>query len=444
MKPPSLPRQLGVFSALVALVASALTSLAEPSVKITPDTTSGVYAPGDTASWTVEVTPDPASATPELSYKITKDGSAPVSRGKLDLAGAPLKLTASRAEAGTLVAQVFVAGNTKAVAVGGAIFAPEKITPSAPEPKDFDAFWQSKLKELAAVPFNPVLEKKPDAKKTPGVDYYTVTLDNIRGTKVRGQLARPSAEGKYPALLVLQYAGVYPLKQDNVINDAKVGWLVLNISAHDQPIAEPKDFYDALNAGALKDYTRTGNEDRETSYFLRMFLGSVRAADYLASRPDWNGKILIATGTSQGGLQAFVAAALSPKVTGVMTLVPAGCDVYAPRANRASSWPYWLSTTGNRDRDMKKIETTAGYFDGINFAARIHCPTLVAYGLADETARPTGVAAAFNALKGPKEARILPQSTHRDINGAHAPYFSRATAWKKAALAGESLPPKAK
>jgi cephalosporin-C deacetylase-like acetyl esterase len=444
MKQSLLSRRPVVLPVFVGIVAVSLNAFADVSVRITPDAASGVYASGEIASWTINVNPGPASPAPELSYRITKDGSAPVASGKLDFSGAPVKLSATRSDPGTLVAQIYSAGNSKALAVGGAIFDPEKIAPSAPEPVDFDTFWRAKLKELAAVPINAVLEKKPGAKQTPGVDFYHVTLDNIRGTKVRGQLARPSAEGKYPALLVLQYAGVYPLKQENVINDAKAGWLVLNISAHDQPIAEPKAFYDALSAGVLKDYTKIGNEDRETSYFLRMFLGSVRAADYLASRPDWNGKILIATGTSQGGLQAFVAAALSPSVTGVMALVPAGCDVHAPLAKRANAWPYWLSTTGNRDRDMKKIEVTAGYFDGIHFASRIHSPALIAYGLADETARPAGIAAAVNALKGPKEALILARSTHKDEDGSHDPYKRRAADWKKAALAGESLPPEAR
>jgi len=439
--PSSCPRQLGLLCAFVALVASPLTSLADLSVKIAPDNTSGVYAPGETASWTVNVTPDPSSPAPELTYKITRDGQVPVSSGRLDFSGEPLKLSAARNDAGTLVAQIFVAGNPLPLAVGGAIFAPDKITPSAPEPKDFDAFWQSKLHELAQVPVNPVLEKTPDAKNTAGVDYYKVTLDNIRGTKVRGQLARPSAQGKYPALLVVQYAGVYALDQNTVISDAKAGWLVLNISAHDQPIDESKEFYKALGDGPLKGYIYIGSEDRETSYFLRMFLGCARAVDYLTSRPDWNGKTLIVTGASQGGLQSFVTAGLCPKVTGLMTVVPAGCDVYGPLAGRAFGWPYWLSNWGPHDRDMKKVQATAGYFDAINFAARIHCPALVAYGLADETSRPAGVAAAFNVLKGPKEAIILPLSNHHGTGGAQAAYFSRAAVWKKAALAGNALPP---
>ena len=446
MNRPALRRQIRVFYASVVLVASTLTSFAELYVTIAPDRPSGVYAAGETASWTVNVNPDPASPVHELTYNITKDGATPVSSGKLEFSGPPVKISASRTDPGSMAVHVFVTGNPTRLALGGAIFDPEKISPSAPEPKDFDAFWQSKLDELARVPINPVVKKIPDPKNAPGVDYYHITLDNIRGTKVHGQLARPSAEGKYPALLMVMGAGVSGLRPSDVLGDAKAGWLVLQISAHDIPIDESAEFYNKLNNGPLKDYLWFGSEDRVKSYFLRMFLGCARAIDYLSSRPDWDGKIMMVTGGSQGGLQSFATAGLCPKVTGVMAIVPAGCDVYGKLHNRGSVWPYWFSEK-KKDRDMKKVEATAGYFDGINFAARIRCPTLVGYGLIDETSRPDSVAAAVNALKGPKETIILPLSNHngRDHTGKSvhgAPFSSRAEAWKKAALAGQSLPPK--
>lgn len=438
------PRCLVALCAALFVIASPIRLLADLQLKIAPDRATGVYAPGEKATWTVELKGESGAADPALTYKITKDGKVLVTEGKLDFAKGPATISAARDDAGALVAQVFQPGKPLPVGVGGAIFAPEKIKPSAPAPKDFDAFWASKLKELSQIPANPVLEKTPDAKNTAGVDYYKVTLDNIRGTKVRGQLARPSAGAKFPALLVVQYAGVYALDQGTVVNDAKAGWLVLNISAHDLPIDESPEFYKNLKDGALKNYIYLGSEDRETSYFLRMFLGCVRAADYLASRPDWDGKTLIVTGASQGGLQSFATAGLSPKITGLMAVVPAGCDVYAPLADRAFSWPYWLSNWGPAGRDMKKVEATAGYFDPINFAPHIRVPSLVAYGLADETSRPTGVAATINALAGPKEAIVLPLSNHHGTGGAQNAYFQRAAQWKQAVLAGQALPPAAK
>jgi cephalosporin-C deacetylase len=440
------PRRFAALCAVVLLAACPFGLWAAPvTLKITPDKASGVYAPGEKVTWTIDTNRAPDVVAPSLVYKIRKDGQVPVIEGNIDLAAGPATLTATREDAGALLLQVYPQEkNALPLGAGGAIFSPEKITPAAPEPKDFDAFWKEKLRELAKVPVNPVLEKKPDAKNTAGVDYYKVTLDNIRGTHVQGQLARPSAEGKYPALLVVQFAGVYGLDQNTVISDAKAGWLVLNISAHDLPIDESPEFYKNLKDGALKNYIYIGSEDRETSYFLRMFLGCARAVDYLAGRPDWDGKTLIVTGASQGGLQAFATAGLSPKVTGMMAVVPAGCDNYAPQANRAFGWPYWLSNWGPKDRDMKNVEKTAGYFDGINFAARVHCPALVAYGLADDTSRPTGVAAAVNALKGPKEGIILPLSNHHGSGGAQNAYFARAAQWKQAVLKGQSLPPAAK
>lgn len=431
--------------AVAGLCLAPLFAVAEVKPKLAPDRASGVYAPGETVTWTVTLgTPDAGETVPEFTYKITKDGKTPVSDGTVAFVNGTATLTASRNDAGALITELSTRAKPFPVATSGAICAPENIKPSAPAPTDFDAFWKEKLAELARVPIHPELEKVADAKNTPGVDYYKVTLGNIRDTKVRGQLARPSAPGKYPAIITFQFAGVYALDQNVVVPDAKAGWLALNISAHDLPIDAAPEFYKNLKDGELKNYIYIGSEDRETSYFLRMFLGCVRAIDYVSSLPDWDGKTLLVTGASQGGLQSFVAAGLSPKVTGLMTVVPAGCDVYGPLAGRAFGWPYWLSNWGPQDRNMRKVETTAGYFDAIYFAARVKAPSLVAYGLNDTTSRPTGVAAAINALQGPKEALILPLSDHHGNGGAQNAYFQRAAQWKKAALSGGTLPPAAK
>ncbi|EIP98547.1 acetyl esterase (deacetylase) [Opitutaceae bacterium TAV1] len=408
------------------------------AIKVVPDRADGIYAPGQPVVWTVTAGKDDPG---EVRYAVKKDGQILVSEGLLNLTKGPVTITATRSDPGSLQAFLVSPADAKEKhGAGGAIFAPEKIGPAVPAPADFDAFWKSKLAELAAIPVNPVLEQVSGLPKPGNVDYHKVTLDNIRGTKVRGQLARPSAPGgKYPAIITFQYAGVYPLKRDTVINDARAGWLALNISAHDLPIDEPPEFYKEQEKGALKGYIYKGSQDRETSYFLRMLLGCVRAIDYLTSRPDWDGRTLLVTGTSQGGLQAFAAAGLSDKVTGLIALVPAGCDNHAPRAGRAFGWPFWLSGWGGGDR--AKVESTAGYFDGIHFAARVRCPSLVAYGLIDTTARPTGIAAAINALQGPKETVVLTLSDHRGNGDVRKSYQIRVSAWKKAARTGAALPP---
>jgi cephalosporin-C deacetylase len=75
----------------------------------------------------------------------------------------------------------------------------------------------------------------------------------------------------------------------------------------------PRRLFALAAATTLKDYVSIGNDDRDKSYFLRMYLSCYRAADYLAHRPDWDGRTLVVTGTSQGGMQAIVTAGLHPK-----------------------------------------------------------------------------------------------------------------------------------
>src|SRR5690606_7418685 len=183
---------------------------------------------------------------------------------------------------------------------GGAVASTDKIKLSADKPADFDEFWNTKIKQLESVPANPVLEKS-DSKEA-GVDYWKINMDNIQGTSIHGQIAKPTDGEKFPALLIVQWAGIYPLQKNWVTGKAKNGWLVLNINAHDLTIDKGAQFYKDQSQNELKNYASIGNEDRNESYFLRMYLSCYRAAQYLTERPDWNGETLVVMGTSQGGL----------------------------------------------------------------------------------------------------------------------------------------------
>ena len=434
------------FLAFALLLTASLAPAADPAFTVTPDKATGVYAPEEKVTWTVDVKGERAGLM-ALPYKVKKDAQGEVVSGTIDLSAGPATITATRGEPGALLAQIFSMDAAKPlpVAMGGAVFSPEKIGPAVPAPEDFDAFWQAKLKELADVPPNPVVEKVDisSVKNGEGMECYKVTLDNIRGTHARGILAKPAGEGKYPAMLLVNSAGVYALDKAQVIGYAKSGWIVLNVNAHDLPVDESDAYYKDLKEGSLKNYFYLGSEDRETSYFLRMFLGCVRGAEYLASRPDWDGKILLVTGISQGGMQAFATAALYPKVTAVMANVPGGCDNHAPLANppRAFGWPYWMTKVGApAGRDLEKATKTAGYYEGIHFASRIHCPTLVGVALLDIAARPAGVIAAFNAVNAPKELIIMPVADHHGSGGSQAAYFTTFAKWREAMKKGQPLP----
>jgi cephalosporin-C deacetylase len=421
-----------------ALLLGITLAAADQSLVLTPSVAEAIYEPKAPISWTVQAAGDGTIPLNRVTYLVKRSGAQVIGEGTLDLTTGPGTINASLDEPGTLLVEVAakatVAGQKDLKALAGVAVAPRLIKPSLPPPDDFDAFWKSKLEELAAVPANPVLESQPSERD--GVDYWQITMDNIRGTKIHGQVAKPKKEGRFPALLIVQWAGVYTLPKGFATGDAAGGWLVLNINAHDLPIDKPADFYKQQGDGPLKGYTAIGNDDREQSYFLRMFLSCARGVDYLASRPDWDGKTIVVTGNSQGGLQSLVTAGLRPQqITALMVNVPAGCDNTAGDAGRVAGWPNWINA--GKGKDATKVHETSRYFDGMNFASRVTCPALVGMGLIDTTSRPDGVFGAINSIKGPVEMVVMPEYGHQ---GKHEAYYKRFGAWKAALVAGKPAP----
>jgi len=101
---------------------------------------------------------------------------------------------------------------------------------------------------------NPVLTPTDTTRE--GVEFYTVQLDSV-GSHIQGYLAKPKREGKYPALVIYQYAGVYALQPDTVTERAAEGWLAFDVDSRDLPPSQ--------GAGVPNNYQTIGNTDRETA-----------------------------------------------------------------------------------------------------------------------------------------------------------------------------------
>jgi cephalosporin-C deacetylase-like acetyl esterase len=429
-----------------SFVAAALLSpligapLAAQQPTFTPDHPSGIYAAGERVGWTLTL-PGGVTETGPYTYTIRKNGGTVLRSGSVALVNDRGRIETSLREPAMLLVEVKPPagatgfGNVSTGGAGrvllGAAVSPASIKAAEPRPADFDQFWDAKLKELADVPMNPVVT--PGASGKDGVDYATVKMDNVGGSHVYGQLARPAREGKFPALLIMQWASPpYPLQKAWVTDRAAEGWLALNVEPHDVPPDMPQAFYDALPA-IIKQYNTIGQLSRDESYFLRMYLGDYRAVEYLASRPDWDGRTIVVMGTSMGGQQSFATAGLNPRVTGLLVNVPSGADVTATLHGRSQSYPSW---------NVKRPEVlrTARYFDTANFASRITATSLVAMGFIDDVSAPAGIWSVFNQIKGPKEALPLIDSPHNHLATARQlqPWNTRSAEWLAALVRGES------
>jgi cephalosporin-C deacetylase-like acetyl esterase len=268
-----------------------------------------------------------------------------------------------------------------------------------------------------------------------GIEYATIKMNNLGGAHIYGQLAKPAGPGKFPALLMLQWAGVYPLQKAWITDQAAKGWLVLDIEPHDLPGDLPPEFYAALPQ-MIKSYNTIYNDNRDRNYFLQMYLGDYRAADYLAGRPDWDGRTFLVMGTSMGGQQSLAVAGLHPAITHLVVNVPAGADANAALHGRAPGYPNW-------DASNPKVMETARYFDTVNFASRIKARCLFSMGFVDETCPPVGDFTAFNQIQAPKELVPLVDSPHNHVATAaqQAPYVKRSAEWLAALVKGQEIPP---
>ena len=436
-------RQVAVASAFVvaSIVGFSRVPQSAPKVTFTPFHANAMYKAGEKVGWTVRLVEGSTPPTGKYTYTIKKNNFESLQSGELDLASGPKTIEITVSDPEMLYVQVtpptiggIAPPRDPRGFVAAAAVEPTMLKPVAPRPKDFDDFWKAKIDALNKVPMNPVLTPKDGGR--PEIEYSTIVLDHVDGGHIQGQFAKPKTPGKHPAMLQLQWASPpYPLDKNWINGYAAQGWIVLNIEPHDVIPDAPREYYAALPA-ELKNYTSIGVEDRDKSYFVKMYLADYRAVDFLASQPDWDGKTLVVTGTSMGGHQSLAVAGLHPKVTHALVNVPSGCDLNASLNGRQMGYPNFPSNN-------PKAMATAQYVDVVNFAPHIKARTLVAMGFVDTVSPPAGIWTAFNQIPGPKEAAPMPESPHNNTatRAQQMPWTSRSSAWLNALLKGDPIPP---
>jgi cephalosporin-C deacetylase len=399
-------------------------------ITVTVDRADAVYKKGETVTFTVKLTAASTVAKDaELSWNISKDGVEPKQDGKMRLVDGTAAVTGKLDEPGHLLCRVSGTIEGKPFqALAGAAIDPLQIKPSMPVPDDFDSFWAGQKKRLAEVPMNPRLTpvESPTASD---VEAFDVRVDCAGKAPVAGYYVRPKgAKPKsLPIILLLHGAGVRSADLRNATTWCKNGFLAMDINAHGIENGQPPQFYTDLQKGALKDYRSAGRNSRETSYFVGMFLRAVRAVDFLASQPEWDGKTVIAFGSSQGGFQAFAVAALDERISYFSAGVPAGCDHTGVIANRVNGWPK-LVPNGTDGKPDPSVLQASRYVDNVNFAARTKAKAaFVTVGFIDLTCPATSVYAAYNALPITKEI-------YNDIPAGHTNSPAASEARKQSVL----------
>ena len=406
--------------AITPVPPGAVQRIAAVQVRVAPDHRDWTYQLGEPARFRVTVTADNEPIEGVVVRYTTGQETRPA-----ETKTAPVPAEGLVIDGGTLTEPGFlrctvtadVAGKTwKGVAT--AAFAPEKIKPTQTEPADFDAFWQKAREELAKTPIEAKMTLLPDA-CTDTVNVYHVSFRNVSpewmATKGRiyGIYSEPKKPGKYPALLRVPGAGIRPYAGDR--GTAAQGVITLEIGIHGIPVNLPQEVYDQVYAAGLNGYWFFNLDDRENYYYRRVYLGCLRANDFLTSRENWDGKTLVVAGASQGGLLSIVTAALDSRVTGLAVTHPAGCDLTGDLHGRAGGWPrpfqQWNFPEPSPHATPAKIATT-GYYDAVNFARRLKVPGYYNWGYNDDVCPPTSMYAAYNVITAPKSLGLTLELGH--------------------------------
>jgi len=383
-------------------------------LQVVLDRADWTYAPGSEVRFRVFATRDGHPfPLPEVTWKVGPEMVAPIQEktGPLPAEGLNVK-AAGLKEPGfvRLVATATLDGQDyKASAT--AAFAPEKITPTVDEPADFDAFWAAGKEALAKLPVDAKLTPMPESSNGK-VDCWQVSLQNVgadtTGTsRFYGVLCEPKGEGPFPALLQVPGAGVRAYRGN--VEMAEKGIITLQVGIHGLPVNLDPSVYESLGAAALNGYPTFNLDERDRYYYRRVYLGCVRANDFLVTRPRYDGKTLGVTGGSQGGALTIVTAALDPRVKLLAAYYPALSDITGYVKGRAGGWPHMFR---EEKRRLPLRIANIAYYDVVNFARRVKAPGLYSWGFNDEVCPPTSMYSAYGVLPGEKSLLLALETGH--------------------------------
>lgn len=381
-------------------------------ISVSPDKPGWVYAVGEKVEFIVSVTQSGRPVPVEnVRFFVKEEKMDPIQEGPLVLKEGKATISAPGMKTpGFLRCEVFATIDGKEYrGLGTAAFEPEKIQPTVNMPEDFEAFWNAGKADLAKIPLETKMIHLPE-RSTDVVDVYHVNFRNIGNSRVYGVLTVPKGEGKYPAILQVPGAGIRPYAGD--INKAARGAIVLQIGIHGIPIDMPQEVYTNLAAGALSGYPTFNIQDKDLYYYKRVYLGCIRAVDFLVSHPNYDGQNLAVQGGSQGGALSIVTAALDSRVKYLVALYPALSDMTGYLHGRAGGWPHIFTGNNLKYYNDPKAIATLGYYDVVNFARILKTPGFYSWGYNDDTCPPTSYYSAYNQIKAPKEVFVIPETGH--------------------------------
>ncbi len=273
-------------------------------------------------------------------------------------------------------------------------------------------FWEMTRAELDEVEIDATVEPVEEADvftmegrvKTRTI--YRVIMSSFEGRRIRAWYTLPIGEPPsrgWPAIMeVPGYGGTMPLP----VHLSQYGYATLSLF--------PRSQGESLKEWEIEYGTRLvyNVTDRDKYYYRGGFMDCIRGVDFLSSRPEIDGGRIGVWGFSQGGGLTLSTAALDQRVSAAVAGVPWLCNF--PVAADITTSPYvelhdYLAEhPGERETAL----ATLAYFDQLNLADAIGCPTLIGGAILDEVHPLRTVMPVFERITSMKSIIVYPDLEH--------------------------------
>ena len=284
---------------------------------------------------------------------------------------------------------------------------PDRVHVTVKRPGDFDRYWCDVMDELARLPLAPSLEHLPQ-RSTDAVDVYDIRYTSLDSLRVAAWYCVPRTNyvsPPYPGLILSPGYISEPVVPKSL---AKQGYAVVSCAPRGK-LRSNTAFNPGYPGLLVRDIV-----DRDTYGYRGFYADVCRAMDFLAGRPEVDISRIGVHGGSQGGALSLVLAALrAGSVACCAVGAPFLCGIW-DASRLTHSYPYEeINEFVRAHPDLgRQVENTAAYYDVINFAPLIRCPTLVHIGLADDVCPPETGLALYAALSCPKQLLTMEGCAH--------------------------------
>lgn len=277
--------------------------------------------------------------------------------------------------------------------------------PGLTRPEDFDAFWDSTRLQLEHL--DPAIDRRPGpAAPFPGAVQETVSFASLGLARVSAMLLRWEDDTPRPLVIGSHgYGGQCRARWDW----ARRGVNVFSVDIRGFGISR-----DALPHPSRWGYVLTGIESPETSVIR------LAVCDYMQSARVARGLLgeRVSRTVFEGVSFAGGLALMSQAVMGDADLLAVGVPTFGWAEGRnlfvkSGSGAEISNYLARRPDHAEDTMVVLRYFDAVNFADRISCPTVLALGLEDDVVPAKTVYGIANHLRVPFELMEFPVS-HSD------------------------------